>query len=413
MTNAPIRIIVLLATLTMIGIVSVQVYWSTRAIDSMEQQFSHNVKMSLQNVVESVCQINGTDIPLRNPIEQVSNAYFIVHTNQPIQLRPLEQILITEFENREIREPFEFGVYDCQRNQMIYGKFVSMNQEDAFPSQSKLPALEDYDYYFGVFFPQHRANQLYGLDWLKVTTAFTVLIFLFFGYTIFILLRQKKLSAIQRDFINNIMHEFKTPIASIKIAAEVLSGTGIARNEQRLNQYAAVVSNECARLESHVSHLLKSAETESALDVTFENIAISDLLNRLRQHIDPILGTKTLKIDVPQSVSIIGDAYMLETILFNLIENAIKYGGDHILLSVIASKHNVQIDIEDDGVGIARKEAKKVFQKFYRISEGNQHNVKGFGLGLYVVKLMVEKLEGSIELVDPQKAHFKLTFHKG
>ena len=126
MTNAPIRIVVLLSVLSLAGIIATQVYWANRAISSQEQQFNHSVQMALRNVVESLCEIDGNDFPSSDPIEQVANNYFVVHTKNRIKPGNLEYLLKAELQKRSIDQNFEYGVYDCQTDQMVYGNFVSL-----------------------------------------------------------------------------------------------------------------------------------------------------------------------------------------------------------------------------------------------------------------------------------------------
>lgn len=410
MTNAPIRILVILAAVTLVSIISIQVYWSISAVNSLEQQFSHNVKMSLNNVVESVCQLNGTDVPVRNPVEQVSNAYFIVRTNQPIQLRSLKGILTTEFENRSIEEDFEFGVYDCQHDRMIHGDFVSMTEKDANANPTQLPVLENYDYYFGVYFPQHSSSYWRKQPLLQGTTIATVLIFLFFAYAIFILLKQKRLSAIQRDFINNTMHELKTPVSSLKIASEVLNEETIFRQPERATRYSQLIKSESERLEKYIHQLLRTAELDERQTIIFEPILVNSFIEELVSRLDYRLGKKTIQLDWQENPVLLTDPQYLETILINLIENAIKYGGDIIYIHGKISTKQLIIEISDSGSGIREKDKKRVFQRFYRASTGDTHDVKGFGLGLYIVKKMMEQLKGKVTLVDPEQAKFQLIF---
>lgn len=398
------------AAIIMISIISLQVFWSLRASDSLEQQFSHNVKMSLSNAVESVCQVNGTDVPVQNPVEQVSDAYFIVRTNQPIQLQSLKSILTAEFNNRSIEEDFEFGVYDCQGDQMIYGDFVSMTDVKQSISPSKLPVLEDYDYYFGVYFPDHEEGFWWAQPLLQWTTIITGFIFLFFVYAIFVLFRQKRLSAVQTDFINNIMHELKTPVSSLKIAAEVLAGEDITSQPDRFGRYSLLIKEETERLEAHVQQLLRSAEVDEQKEVAWENVELRNVLDKINARMISKLQGKTLHIDCSPGLMLFSDRYYLETVFTNLIENGVKYGGQNIYISCAEDKGALVIVVYDDGCGIPVSESKKIFQRFYRISQGDQYDIGGFGLGLYVVKKLVKKLKGKIDLVDPSKAKFSLTF---
>ena len=215
MQNAPIRILIILATVALVGIIASQMYWVRTALSNENQQFDHSVKMALNNVVEGLCQIEGNDIPLNNPIDRVSNNYYIVRTNNRINLESLEYLLKAELEKRAVNQDFEYGLYDCESDRMVYGDL-------AVKSKSLFPDLEGEAYYFGIYFPGRARGFFRDLQFWQFTTVLTIVVILFMGYGLFVILKQKRLRDIQRDFINNITHEFKTPIATLKIASGVM-----------------------------------------------------------------------------------------------------------------------------------------------------------------------------------------------
>ncbi len=394
MTNAPIRIVVLLAALSFISIIITQVYLVNKAVDSQQQQFDHTVQIALRNVVESVCEVTGVDVPSNDPIDQVSNNYFVVRTNNKIDLEALEYHLKAELTKREVNLDFEYGVYDCQTDRMVYGDLVSLSTMDRKDVSGTLPKLSDYDYYFGVYFPDKRSDILWGMDWWKFTSAITILVLIFFSYTLFVLLRQKRLSAIQRDFVNNITHEFKTPIATLKVASEVLGSTSEA---SRSLKYAQIVKKECQRLEKHVDQLLKSAIAEERQNLLIESVDLSQLTHQI---IAGYIHEKEVSLEIEQGVIVEADKYFLENAIFNLFDNAVKYGGSTIEIRVVKDIDSGQgyCQIWDNGSSINKKESANIFKKFYRISTGDAHDVKGFGLGLFVVKKSIKQMSGTVNV---------------
>ncbi len=410
MTNAPIRIVVLLAALSLTGITVTQVYLVNKTVNSLEQQFNNTVQLALRNVVESVCEVTGVDVPTNDPIDQISPNYFVVRTNSKIDLPSLEYHLIAELQKREIKQDFEYGVYDCQTEKMVYGNFVSLSQGARTEINNSLPELEDYDYYFGVYFPGKTSAILWGVDWWKYSSFLTVLILIFFAYTLFIILRQKRLSSVQRDFVNNITHEFKTPLSTLKVASGVIADPSNQTDHTRIGKYANIIASETSRLETQVEQLLKSALIEGKQEVSIESIDLSMLVQSLNERID--VSSKEIEIHCQHDVFVLADRFLLETVIFNLIDNAIKYGGDRIKIEVESSDRSGIIRISDNGVGIPNSDKKRIFQKFYRLQSGDLHDVKGFGLGLYVVKKSIKKMKGSIDLDCDPGCRFTITLPK-
>ena len=207
MKNLPIRILVIAGALSMIAIVVVQIFWITQVMDRQEEMFDRSVQMALRNVVETLCEVNGNDIPSNDPIDQLTSNYFIARTNYKIDLNSLDYLLKAELQRRKIDMDYEFGVYDCQSDRMVYGDFVALDSKKGKVNPTgKLPKLVNDEYYFGVFFPGKTAGIVNMLGIWKVTTVLILIILVVFSYALFVILRQKRLSEIQRDFINNMTH---------------------------------------------------------------------------------------------------------------------------------------------------------------------------------------------------------------
>lgn len=352
--------------------------------------------MALRNVVESVCEINHTDIPSNDPVEQVSENYYIVRTNSKIDLSQLEYLLKAELEKREITEDFEYGVYDCKNDRMVYGNLVSFSDDEVSEAKGDFPKLQKQDYYFGVYFPDKARNPLWGFDIWKFTTLLTLFVIVFFAYAMFEILRQKKLSAIQRDFVNNITHEFKTPISTLKVAASALENL-TSGDESRLSRYAEIISSESQRLEKQVKQLLDSAVMENTRKIKVRKMDPAPVLQNIVNVFRSEHTEMKFQLEISgEGTDIKANDSLLESIFYNLIDNAVKYGGDKVRIAMQKKGHDLQIDIQDNGPGIPEKDQLRIFRKFYRVSQGDRHDVKGFGLGLFVVKNAVSLLKGKI-----------------
>ena len=395
MKNTSIRVLILLGVVAIAGIMFTQIFWVSSAMDSHEEQFNRSVQMALKSVVESLCVINGNDIPSNDPIDQVSSNYFIARTNYKIDLKSLDYLISGEFQKRNIELDFEYGVYDCQTDQMVYGQFVSMSGEEKQTPSGKLPDLVKDEYYFGVYFPSKKAGLVSEMGFWQFTTVLTLIIVAFFGYAMFIILRQKRLSEIQKDFFNNITHEFKTPLATLKVSSEVLSGSAETEKQRK---YSGIILDEVGRLEKQVSQLLKASFIDHYQANTFEILDTGIVLEELITYFEE---REQLSIDKNidgHTIRMKGDRHLLETIIFNLLDNAKKYGNGKVQVSSTVIRKWWVLIICNEGKEIPVKYQKKIFNKFYRVPTGDQHDVKGFGLGLYFVKQSTKLMKGRVSV---------------
>jgi two-component system phosphate regulon sensor histidine kinase PhoR len=379
-----------------------QVYWVRKAFDLKENQFNHDVQAALIQVANQIIQINKTPTPRNNPVTQVSTNYFVVLMNSPIDQGTLGFLIKTEFERRNIKADYEYALYDCADQCMKGAEFVSAKNKHLQASLTKMPAWKNDGYYFGVQFPFIEANLIGQMGIWGFSSAVMLVVIVFFGYTMFVILRQKRLSEIQKDFINNMTHEFKTPLSTIAISSEVLRDPKIVSTPERLLNYATIIQNESQRLKQHVERVLQMARLEkSDVGLKKESLNIHDLIQEAVQNISVSLQSKggqvSLNLNAERSTAQV-DKLHFTNVLFNLLDNAIKYNQRAPELNVSTSSDSKQIIIEvkDNGIGMMADQLKKIFHRFYRVSTGNVHDVKGFGLGLNYVKIIVEAHKGKV-----------------
>jgi two-component system phosphate regulon sensor histidine kinase PhoR len=226
----------------------------------------------------------------------------------------------------------------------------------------------------------------------------------FFAYALFVILRQKRLSEIQKDFINNMTHEFKTPIATISVSTEVLKDPKIIHDPERLRSYATIIEKENTRLKQQVERVLQMARLDKE-DIGFkkDRVDVHELISDAVQNAALTLQEKGGRISVALNATrphVAADRLHLTNALNNLLDNAIKYCATAPEISITTSdeRGGILIAVTDNGIGIWADNHKRVFQKFYRVPTGNVHNVKGFGLGLNYVKTVVEAHRGKVIL---------------
>ncbi len=406
MSRTTLRIVVIFAALSIAGIVTTQIYWVRRAFDLRENQFNRDVNTALGNVAAQIFKINGTPSPSNNPVEQISTNYFIVNINGPIDNGLLEFLLVTEFEKRSITADFEYGVYDCIDKCMTGGNYVSPKKTKVQFKSQELPSLQNDGYYFGVQFPQVQANLISQMGIWGFSSAVLLIVIFFFVYTLFVILQQRRLSEVQKDFINNMTHEFKTPISTIGISASVLKDPSIVHSPERLLNYATIIENENQRLKQQVERVLQMARLDNKdVGLKKELLNIHDLIREAVNNISLALQEKggTIRLDLnanPDQASV--DKLHLTNVFFNLLDNAIKYTNrpPEIVIRTAHGPGHIIIEVQDHGTGIDPENQKKVFHRFYRVPTGNVHDVKGFGLGLNYVKLIIASHRGKISLVS-------------
>ena len=402
--SSSIRLIVILAVLCISGITITQWYWVRRAFDLKEAEFERTVNAALLNVANQIFDINNTPSPAVNPVKQLSTNYFVVQVNGEVDASLLELLLRSEFEKRNVAADFEYGVYDCSSEKMKYGDYVPFRPTGDKVTSKKLPTWSNYAYYFGVQFPNREAHLINQMGIWSFSSAVLLLVILFFAYTLFVILKQKRLSEIQKDFINNMTHEFKTPISTIALSTEVLKNPNIVHQPERLLNYTTIIEKENIRLKHQVERVLQMAKFDKEdIGLKKEKVDLHEIIRDAIENTRPSLHERngSIHCNLGATTHVIdADRLHLTNVLYNLIDNAIKYCSAIPEIEVLTTSTNRQlrIDVKDNGLGIARENHKKVFQKFYRVPTGNVHDVKGFGLGLHYVKSVISAHGGSIKL---------------
>ncbi len=336
--------------------------------------------------------------------------------NQPLKRRInyiwLDSLLRFELHDHGITLPVSYEILTNNNDSLIFSKamdtvgvkpkFISADtyQTTLFPKD----VLRDPGK-IRITFPQKNSFILGSMTASLATTGGLIAVLIFcFGYTIFSIIRQKKISEMKTDFINNMTHEFKTPVSTIMIASEALRDPEIVADRSRVSRLANVIYEENARLGIHIERVLNVARIEKndfklekrPLDVNeMINIVIDSMALKLQKH-DVKL---TLQLDAVNAV-VLADELHFSNIIYNLVDNAIKYsnGTPDITISSANRGDQILIRVADKGIGMSRDQQTKIFEQFYRIPTGNLHDVKGFGLGLSYVNTIVKRLNGAISV---------------
>ncbi len=410
MNRKTIRTIIFLAVFSLIGIIATQIFWVKNAYNLQEKQFSDRVHIALTNVTHKLLNINKDESVLVNPVKQVSSNYYTVMINDTVNPYLLETLLRNEFLQRSINIDFEYVIYDCFTDSIVFGDYISLGETDKDQLQSKSYNMKwDRDgHYFGIFFPSKESYILSKMGIWIFSSSIILLIMIFFAYTINVILKQKRLSEIKNDFINNITHEFKTPISTISLSADVLLQSSIINEPLRLSNYANIIKEENNRLKNQVDKVLQLATLDKdKLKLENEKIDLHKLITNSVKSFGLIMKEKGGEIESnlnADNFTFFGDKIHITNTLHNLIDNAIKYSAENPKVTIETHDHNnfIEISVTDNGIGVPKESQKHIFDKFYRTPTGNVHDIKGFGLGLNYVKTIVEAYLGSVKLISKE-----------
>ncbi|MFK7807778.1 MAG: sensor histidine kinase [Saprospiraceae bacterium] len=392
MNTSTIRKVILLGAISIMGIIAIQTYWVMTTWDMNQEEFEQKVHLVLLNVAKSLVELKGGTLP-KDVITKESSNYYIVNLETEIDANELEYYLRDEFQELGMAINYEYAIHDCSSNEMVYGRYIrNIGEEKSSVELGKLPTYKDLTYYFGVKFPD-RSGFLVGK--MQITVFISVILLLtvlFFMYSVFVILRQQRLSEMQKDFINNMTHEFKTPISTLKISSDVFLNNPMIKKDQRLFRYAQIMKEQNERLNDQVEKVLQLAKIER------ESFKLNKEDANLHKILEPILdstqvvvseyqGQLKTQLDADHPV-VLADKLHLTNIVHNLLDNAIKYNRNtpDIVIKTENVDNHLCLSIIDKGIGIKKEYQQKILTKFFRVPTGNVHNVKGFGLGLYYVK---------------------------
>ncbi|NLJ20688.1 MAG: HAMP domain-containing histidine kinase [Bacteroidales bacterium] len=341
--------------------------------------------------------------------------------SQRVNFDELNDILQTLLENNGVTLPFNYSVVDKQ-GRLVY-KHTNISVDEQKISQTgnvftqKLFPFEETNqpYYLQVDFPTRQNYILNSMNLLLPSVVLVILILTIFIIAIIIILRQKQLNNIKNDFVNNMTHELKTPIATISLASQMLQDPNIGKTPEMLQHVSKVIHDETQRLSFQVEKVLQMAifeKEKSPLNLTeiHINSLIQDVIHSFSLRVTNSGGKIIPSLKAEKDLALIDEVHFTN-VIFNLMDNALKYSNKPLLLNIETwnEKDRIFISIEDNGIGIRKEDLKRIFEKFYRVSTGNLHNVKGFGLGLAYVKKIITDHKGTIKVESEPNIGTKFT----
>lgn len=407
MKKRTIAILILFSSLSMLGIVFIQVYWVNNAVQLQAAQFDNKVQLILKSVVNRM--FDERDIALSDTT-RCKNLHCDHRTLQvlsSINTLRLDSLLNEEFGSMKISKAYKWGIFNADCGTVFAGNADDFTDQLIGSSHRiSLSCLyQSEELLLGIYFPEEKnVFWLKILPWLLLSFMLLSVLIYAFSFVVFSLLRQKKLSEMKTDFVNNMTHEFKTPIATISLASEMLLRPEIAESPVKSNKYAKIIHQENQRLQQQVDQVLQISILDkggySLNKVDFNaNDAIKLCLKNFEITVRDRGGFISGKLNAVEAV-LHNDFHHFVNMVNNLLDNAAKYSTTYPEIQVITKNIDGQfvVEVHDKGIGIGSEDMKHVFRKLYRVHTGNVHNVKGFGLGLFYVKTMAEAMGGSVHV---------------
>lgn len=405
MSGRTILYIIIFSSLSLVGLIVSQGIWVVRALDLAERQHSHRVDLALDDVLEELVDLKDSVI--------INETIGLSEKNEPENLFEVMDTLVLQFliekyvSYHDLGDEYAFKVKRTSDDSLFYSSGRSLkNPEKARIHKACLYCLWKKDYFhLEISFPKVKKYELIRMSsWLISSGIFILIVALSFYYTISTVIKQKKISQIRDDFINNITHEFKTPIATISLASEVLLNEKKEEPDSRIAKYARVIYDENKRMRAQVEKVLQMAVMDKQdynlelKEYNLDNLIRTNVQNLcLEECKDEVEIIDELNASKP---NVRVDAIHFTSIIQNLVTNSLKYQRVIPKLTLQSRSENGRyiFSIEDNGIGIKKEDLPYIFDKFYRVSTGNLHNVKGFGIGLYYVKTMVSAHKGTIQV---------------
>ncbi|MFZ4056869.1 MAG: ATP-binding protein [Ferruginibacter sp.] len=431
-------IITVLILLSLLGIIFFQILWIKGSLEAEEQKFYEHVGMAAYQASEDLMQEKGNLMPMKRknegvfPSERLQFEFFKPTIAQKYSRDEIREILRRAFDKHSLKKvPFEFAISSTSlageeiQSEQFYKLYSDSahNKPQIIPLESPSGSLSEgiSPQELLIIIVPHAKNFIWrSMTWFIIGAIFfTIIIMCAFFITVRALLKQKKLSEIKSDFINNMTHEFKTPLATISLAVDALKNEKVINDRTKMSYFTGIIKEENKRMNKQVETILQAALLDKQeVQLNLKKLHVHELIQSAVTNIQLQVEEKGGKLELTLLAGkdeMMADEVHFTNLISNLLENAVKYSKENLVikLSTQSSGNTIKIKIEDNGIGMNKETLSRIFEKFYRAHTGNIHNVKGFGLGLSYVKTMVEAHKGTIkaESVSGRGSTFTLSFH--
>jgi len=395
-------------TIALIGLMGIQIYWIRNASSVREANFRSSVNEVMAKVILKIERMEKKKAMEVNQYEGMLNFNRHLPYSTFLTREMLDSLIALEMNIRGIDTRFEFGIFKPEGLEYLIEKSSNYRKELIEKGYAKILFQTDIytsPEYLLLYFPyekQFLLTELWGM--LLISIILIIVIVYSFTYTISTIFRQKRLSEMKTDFINNMTHEFKTPISTISLACEALGDRDLQKSDEVFISYVNMIREENKRLAGMAEKILQTAvidkgQLKMKKEIINVHEIIMDVIKNLRIQVEIKDGEIISRLTATKP-QIEGDKVHVTNLVYNLLDNANKYSPRKPLIRInTENAHDgIVIIIGDNGIGISRNDQKKIFDKLYRVPTGNIHEVRGFGLGLSYVKAIVEEHHGKISL---------------
>jgi two-component system phosphate regulon sensor histidine kinase PhoR len=404
MRSSVLKSIILASAIIIASLVAVQLVWLNKQFNFEQKTFSNNVIKSIREVYIDVALTEDKQTKLGENIQRINDNNFIFRVDFAVNKDTLIYNIVKELENFDLFTDCKVAYYSVKQKSYVYEVYIPA-AASLHPSSSGIDLqIIDKDFsYIHLFFPHRSTYILQGL-WLWISlSCLLILALLGLSISIFYLYKQKFLNEIQKDFINNVTHEFQTPITTLQLGLEVLSNPNIISQPEKIAKYTAVMRTQTDYLKHHLENLMLVIRADARiLRFKKEKVIINNLVKDAVHQLSMVASQKNATFEFHlegHDTPIQADRNNMFLVIVNLLSNAIKYSKlPHIILTTTVEGGNYVLRVQDNGIGIEAKYMKNLFRKFYRVPSGDKHDTKGLGLGLYFVKKIIEMHNGSVEV---------------
>jgi len=420
--NKIFPIITILILVSLFGIILFQILWIQGSLETEEIKFNEYIIQATYQVSDDLIQEKGNllPIPKKNPplfpSEKLQSDFFRPSIAHKYTVDEINQVIRKAFDKNNLKKvPFEFSITSSSlvSEDLMSKDFYKLYQDTVnnimkvIPLESPSGSLSEglsAEEYLVILVP-HAKKFIWRSMALFIVGAslFTLIIISAFFVTVRALLKQKKLSEIKSDFINNMTHEFKTPLATISLAVDALKNEKVINNREKMDYFTGIIKEENRRMNKQVETILQAAlldrqEVQLNLDRLHGHDLIDSALNNIYLQVEEKKGKIETTFNATKDI-LNADEVHFTNLVSNLLDNAVKYSQQNLLIKLTTYNTGglFNIKIEDNGIGMNKETVSRIFEKFYRAHTGNLHNVKGFGLGLSYVKTMVDAHRGNIK----------------
>ena len=400
------------------GVLVMQLVMLGQAYKFEKRETGEKIHFALQDVVNKIYRDNNSELPNETPIKKVAEDYYVVNVDDVFEADILEYYLTSEFQKTKLDLDYEYAIYDCASDEMMYGEYITSQGQPKTGEQQCVNCFtkrEGLVYYFAIRFPQLRHSYINSLQEYWIYTGVLLLVLVIYVYSVILLLKQKKYTELQKDFINNMTHEFKTPLSSILIASNYAVRQQAIESNPKLNKYLGIIIEQSNKLNQHIERLLSVAKTESNLiALEKKEFDVVQALELVKDNASLKFEQATITVSSSQpKFTIKADEFHFYNIAYNIVENAIKYGNSNPRVEIRVSENDKGLELKftDNGQGIPAEHIDYVFDRFYRVPRPNKKDIEGFGIGLFYVRKICDLHKWKINISNNEGSGITISIH--